>query len=60
MAPQEFRYIMTVQMTIRGATKKDLVRDGVVKLLQDAKTAGNVEEATWAVTGEVQPEGGKI
>jgi len=60
MAPQEPAYIMTVEIKIRGTTKKDAVRDAVIQQLQNAKTAGNIEEATWNITFTPTQEGGKV
>lgn len=61
MSVQEFEYTLTVTIKIRGPpTKKNTVRDALLTQLQAAKSAGNIEEAQWSLTGEVVPEGGKI
>ena len=61
LSTQDFRYTMSVEITIEGTpTKKDTVRDAILLQLANAKNAGNIAEATWALTGVVKPEGGKI
>jgi len=60
MATQEFSYFMTVTIQIKGTAKKNAVRDAILQKLQEAKTAGNIEQADWTLTGTPTPEGGKI
>jgi len=60
MATQEFSYFMTVTIQIKGTAKKNTVRDTILQKLQEAKTAGNIEQADWSLTGTPTPEGGKI
>jgi len=60
MATQEFSYSMTVTIQIKGTAKKNTVRDIILQKLNEAKAAGNIEQADWTLTGTPTPEGGKI
>jgi hypothetical protein len=42
---------------VKGKTNKDAVRDNLVTQLNAAKTAGNIEDATISISGEVTREG---
>ena len=60
MATQEFSYVMTVSIKIKGTAKKNTVRDTILQKLQEVKTADNIEQVDWSITGTPTPEGGKI
>lgn len=61
MAEQTFRYTMNVTIKITGTeAKKDTVRDSVVAILQNARDAGNIDEAAWSVSQTLIPEGGVV
>jgi len=60
MATQEFSYVMTVSIQIKGTAKKNTVRDIILQKLNEAKAVGNIEQADWSITGTPSPEGGKI
>lgn len=54
-------YTMVVRIEIGiDATKKDLVKNAVIAQLQTAKTAGNIDYATWQIQETPIIEGGKI
>jgi len=58
---QQFKYTLIVTIVVKGTpTKKNSVRDGIIAMLQSAKTAGNIESGTWEMKGEVAPEGGAV
>lgn len=58
---QQFKYTFNVVIVVKGTpTKKNSVRDGIIAMLQTAKTAGNIESGTWEIKGEVAPEGGTV
>ena len=61
MTNQEYLYTMNITITIKGTPdKKNTVRDQIKTLLQNAKTTGNIENATWTLTGTLTPEGATI
>jgi hypothetical protein len=52
---------MNVRIEIgTDSTKKDTVRNTIVQKLQDAKTAGTIDLATWNIQEIPIIEGGKI
>jgi len=56
-----FSYSMTIRIEI-GITeaKKNAVRDAIIAQLNSAKTAGNIDSATWNVQETPIIEAGKI
>jgi len=56
-----FSYSMVIRIEIGTSEgKKDAVRDAIILQLQNAKTAGNIDGATWNVQETPIIEGGKI
>ena len=56
-----YSYSMTIRIEIGTVeAKKNTVRDAIIAQLQTAKTAGNIESATWNVQETPIIEGGKI
>lgn len=54
-------YTMIVRIEIGiDEAKKDSVRNAVIAQLQAAKTAGNIDYATWQIQETPIIEGGKI
>lgn len=54
-------YVMTIRVEIgTDSVKKDAVKNAIVQKLQDAKTAGTIDSATWSVQETPILEGGKI
>jgi hypothetical protein len=54
-------YVMTVRIEIgTDSTKKDTTRNIIVQKLQDAKTAGTINSATWTIQEIPITEGGSV
>ncbi len=55
------RYNLNVSIQITGTeSKKNAVRDEVLAILNDAKDAGNIDQASWSISQNTVPEGGVI
>jgi hypothetical protein len=54
-------YVMTIRVEIgTDSVKKDAVKNGIVQKLQDAKSAGTINSATWNIQEIPITEGGSI
>jgi hypothetical protein len=54
-------YVMNVRIEIgTDPVKEDAVKNAIVQKLQDAKTAGSIDSATWTIQETPIVEGGKI
>lgn len=61
MSEPTYAFNMNVSIKMIGSVaKKDAVRNAIITQLNAAKTAGNIEEATWSISQNTVPEGGVI
>jgi hypothetical protein len=61
MSNPEYAFNMNISIQITGTVaKKNTVRDAVLAQLNAAKTAGNIDQATWSISQNTVPEGAVI
>ena len=61
MSEPTYAFQMNISINIHGTTtKKNTVRDAILAQLNAAKTAGNIEDATWSISQNLVPEGAVI